>query len=241
VVPLVQQGELRAVLVLANTDLAGAFTDARLDAVMLITGQLTVSLGNTLLYRLLEARVAERTSALEGANRQLEQLTLTDPLTGLANRRRFSQALTAEGDRARRKGIPLSVAMIDVDHFKGFNDRYGHPAGDECLRQVARIVDRSTRGSTDLACRYGGEEFVLILPGADAVAAAAVAERARAAVAALAIEHAGSVSGVVTVSIGTSSLVPTDTDAVEQLVVRADGALYRAKHNGRDQVCTAPD
>jgi GAF domain-containing protein len=137
VVPILEQGSVRAVLMLSNRQASGAFTNDRLDAVMLVTGQLIVSVSNALLYASLEQRVTERTAALAGPNERLETLSRTDALTGLANRRRFDDVLDAEWQRARRAGQTISVLMIDVDHFKSFNDHYGHQAGDRCLRQVA--------------------------------------------------------------------------------------------------------
>jgi diguanylate cyclase (GGDEF)-like protein len=224
------------VLVLANQAGGGAFTAARLDAVTLITGQLIVSLRNALLYGSLEQRVADRTAALATANRQLEELSGTDSLTELPNRRRFRYVLDAEWDRAMRTAGSLAVVMIDVDHFKLFNDHYGHLAGDDCLRRVAGALGDSTRRTTDLACRYGGEEFVIVLAGSDAAGAAVVAERARAAVAALALPHALSDPGVVTVSVGVAAALVTQSMVPDDLVARADAALYQAKRDGRNRI-----
>ena len=237
VVPILHQGALHAVLLLANDVSAGAFTADRLDAVMLIAGQLSVSLGNALLYGSLEERVAERTEALAAANQQLEVLSATDPLTKLANRRRFTQVLEAEWVRATRTGRPVGIIMLDVDYFKRYNDHYGHLAGDECLSQVAAALESGMRNATDLVCRYGGEEFAIIVPEVDQATVCKVGERARVAVAALQRPHAASEHGTVTVSVGVATMRPTGSDLIDDLVNRADAALYQAKANGRNQVC----
>ncbi len=184
----------------------------------------------------LERQVDERTQALVQANQRLVGLSLTDGLTGLANRRHFDEVLAREGDRSRRDRRPMSLLMLDVDWFKYYNDQYGHPAGDVVLCQVARILLDSVRRPGDLAARYGGEEFVVILPGLDAGAAGVMAERVRARVEALAITHAHGLSGRVTISIGVAELDLDDAHGAETLVGQADAALYRAKAGGRNRV-----
>ncbi|WP_228720673.1 sensor domain-containing diguanylate cyclase [Nitrogeniibacter mangrovi] len=175
------------------------------------------------------------------AQAELEHLASRDPLTGLANRRRFEEHLGYEWRRGQRTAQPLSMLMIDVDHFKQFNDTYGHPQGDACLRSVAAVLASAAARTGDLASRYGGEEFVLVLPGTTRNGAQVVAERIRAAVAALripnkALEHAG----MLTVSIGVATGDPGALTQ-ERLVALADTALYGAKHGGRNQVVCAPD
>jgi diguanylate cyclase (GGDEF)-like protein len=234
-VPILNRGELPGVLILENRLSRAAFSSDRLDTVMLIAGQLAVSLDNALLYASLEQKVAERTDALAEANTRLQVLSITDPLTGLANRRRMADVLEAEWQRAQVTGQPMAVAMVDVDHFKPYNDLYGHPAGDLCLRRIAAILNECVR-STDLVVRYGGEEFMLILPGADARAAQEVAQRARDAVVALQQPHQQSDLGVVTVSIGVTSAHPSAHLSPEELIEAADHQLYSAKRAGRNQV-----
>ncbi len=173
---------------------------------------------------------------LEEANRQLRVLAQQDGLTGLANRRRFDEALGSEYRRARRVGSPLAVIMVDVDRFKAFNDTYGHPSGDACLQAVAGVFNDGCRRPADLPARYGGEEFVLLLPDTDAAGALAVAECIRAAVRALAIPHAGSEFGVATVSIGAAAMTPDRPQGPAALVEAADAALYQAKRAGRNSV-----
>ena len=239
VVPILVRGEPQAMLVLENRLSRGVFTDERLDAVMLVAGQLAVSLDNALVYASLEQKVAERTEALQAANERLEALSTTDPLTGLANRRRLADVLDAEWRRAMRPGVPLAVAMIDIDHFKRYNDRYGHLAGDACLRRVAAALHESVRFDCDLVARYGGEEFAVVLPGADLEEAAVVAERMRAAVAGLREPHAGVAHEVVTVSIGVAAVVAAPDADPGRLLEAADARLYDAKRAGRNQVALA--
>ncbi|MGK5683398.1 diguanylate cyclase [Actinoplanes sp. URMC 104] len=238
VVPVLHRDTLRAVLILANRQTSGLFTADRLDAVKLITGQLVVSLNNALLYASLEARVAERTRELAAANTKLEELSSTDALTGLANRRRFEQGLSAHHDRLRHSGRGYAVLMIDVDYFKKYNDRFGHQAGDECLRKVGAALSGAIRAGTDLACRYGGEEFVVVLGDSDPVIASTLAERVRAGIQALRIPHPDGPSGAVTVSIGVAVAAGPEGDG-EQVVRRADAALYEAKAEGRNTVRVA--
>ncbi len=177
----------------------------------------------TLLY----ARVAD-------LNDRLEQMAVTDGLTGLANRRHFNQTLDREWRRARREIDLVSLLMIDIDHFKGYNDRLGHLAGDECLRRVARAIGSCVRRPLDLAARYGGEEFAIVLPGTDAAGALAVAQRVREAVAAVALPHPDT-GKPVSVSIGIATLRPIADDAETLLIAASDEALYRAKSAGRDR------
>jgi diguanylate cyclase (GGDEF)-like protein len=205
----------------------------------LIAGQLAVSLDNALLYASLERKVAERTEALEQSNQRLEILSVTDPLTGLANRRRFQEVLAAEWESAQRRQCPIGVAMVDIDYFKLYNDTYGHLAGDACLRLVSATLNDSVRHGSDMVARYGGEEFAFILTGADCQLALAIAERARAAVTALHAPHAGSVCGIVTVSIGVAAIVPAASARVEAFLESADHALYEAKRGGRNGVSVA--
>ena len=173
----------------------------------------------------------------------LRRSALTDGLTGVANRRRFDEDLRAECERARRTGEPLSLLMVDVDHFKRYNDRYGHVAGDACLRRVAAALQSVMQRPADRLARYGGEEFALLLPQTHLDGALALAQRAIDAVVALQIDHAGSPLGrVVTVSAGAAAARRTDDGAhtqlaAEALVDAADRALYAAKGAGRGRCC----
>ena len=184
-VPIVNRGNLRALLLLENRLIRGAFSADRLDGVMLIAGQLAVCLDNALVHASLERKVAERTEQLTLANQRLEQLSTTDPLTGVANRRRLEDVLDTEWRRAERLGRPLAIAMIDIDRFKSYNDHYGHAAGDRCLQRVATHLSEHVRDA-DLVVRYGGEEFAVVMPDANLGTAVRIAERLRTGVAALA-------------------------------------------------------
>ncbi len=170
-----------------------------------------------------------------GMNSQLERMLRTDVLTRLANRRAFNTGLETEWRRANREQTALSLLMIDIDWFKGFNDRYGHPAGDVCLQQVAAALADQVQRPADLATRLGGEEFAVLLPSTEEIGAHQVAERIRAAVAALELPHASSALGHLTVSIGVATIRPFESGLEAcQLVSWADEALYAAKAAGRN-------
>jgi diguanylate cyclase (GGDEF)-like protein len=235
VVPILMHGAPHAMVILENRLVRSMFTPGRLDAVLLIAGQLGVSLENATLYASLERKVAERTQELASANRQLQQLSITDPLTGLANRRQLSDRLAVEWQRALHSGTAMTFAMIDVDNFKLYNDHYGHPTGDLCLQRVARAVREAVRAD-DIVARYGGEEFAIVLVGRDVDEARAAAERVRAAVEALDEPHAMASTCRVTVSIGVAWVVPTAQDTPERLIAAADAQLYQAKRGGRNRV-----
>jgi diguanylate cyclase (GGDEF)-like protein/PAS domain S-box-containing protein len=173
---------------------------------------------------------------------KLATLAIEDSLTGLANRRRFDERLLDEWDRAYRERSCLALLMIDLDHFKAYNDEYGHLAGDECLRSVARILAVEAQRGTDLAARYGGEEFVMLLPNTDAVGCARIGERIRRAIREAAIPHAPNLpSGLVTASVGGAICRPAIEQSASQiaLVEAADRALYAAKEAGRDKLIMA--
>lgn len=187
----------------------------------------------------LEQKVAARTAELQDANRRLEALSATDPLTGLANRRRFDEVLAGEWARACRAGTSLAVMLLDIDRFKQYNDSLGHQAGDDCLRDVAAVLSFKVRRAGELVARYGGEEFVVIAAGADMARALQLAESIRSAIEESSITHPGNPSGVVTVSIGVAAGVPQRDQLAEDFVAQADAALYRAKENGRNRVKAA--
>lgn len=183
----------------------------------------------------LERELLSTKAGLETANTALSTMAYIDGMTELFNRRYYEQALQREVGRACRNGVPIAVLMLDVDHFKKYNDRYGHQAGDAALKTVAQSIQRGLRRSGDLAARYGGEEFVVVLPHTDLAGAREVAESIRAGVAARAIEHLDAPRGMVTVSIGIHAAVPLGGDGAD-LVAQADQALYRAKALGRNKV-----
>lgn len=187
------------------------------------------------LLALLCGRELRRRGAVEA---ELARLSMTDGLTGLPNRRRFDDALDQAGRAAARTGRPLALLIVDADHFKRFNDRYGHAVGDEILRGLARTFAVAIHRPHDLVCRIGGEEFAVILPETDADGAARVAERVHAAVAALSVVPAGIAAGAVTVSIGLAQQ-GTPCGAPSELYRAADAALYLAKSAGRNRTCRA--
>lgn len=178
--------------------------------------------------------MVRRGKKLEAANQMLTQQSSTDGLTGLANRRSFDELLQSEWQRAGRSGLPLSLLMVDIDHFKNFNDHYGHLAGDECLRRVASVLESGLRRSGEVVARYGGEEFVLLLPGADGAQARETAQNCLDHIRREAIAHAASsTSAQVTISIGVATVVPHPSIDAMLLVNTADAAMYRAKSAGR--------
>jgi diguanylate cyclase (GGDEF)-like protein len=170
------------------------------------------------------------------ANALLAQLASRDGLTGLANRRTFDAVLATEWRRAQRLQQPLALLMLDVDHFKLYNDTYGHLAGDDCLRRMANLIATQGARPGDLAARYGGEEFAVILPNTDAAGAGKIATRIRDAVATLGLAHTQSSLQRVSVSIGVAVAQPQQELQPAALVAMADRALYKAKHLGRDRV-----
>ncbi len=180
-----------------------------------------------------------KNAELREAKAKLERISITDSLTGLANRRRFDAYLEREYRRAVRQGTALTLVMLDIDQFKEYNDHYGHPAGDACLKQVADALGDVVHRPADLAARYGGEEFALVLP--DTADGTEVAESCRQVIEALRIRHeASTVAEVVTISVGIAVLTPeTWHQNLTDLLHRADEALYEAKESGRNQVCRA--
>lgn len=172
----------------------------------------------------------------------LESHALLDGLTSIPNRRRFDEDLASEWKRAHRAGSTISLIMLDVDHFKAYNDHYGHGAGDNCLRKVAGALAEAVVRPGDLAARYGGEEFVVLLPTTGHESATQIAERIRAQVEALRIPHDYSAAAAwVTISVGLASAIPSDCDGAAALLEKADNMLYRAKNAGRNRVCGAPE
>ncbi|MGK7931045.1 MAG: diguanylate cyclase [Microcystaceae cyanobacterium] len=180
---------------------------------------------------------AELVENLEKSNLRLQELSYQDSLTQIANRLLFDEYLTKEWQRLMRSQDYLSLILCDVDHFKLFNDNYGHPAGDSCLHDVAQMMKRCVRRPSDLVARYGGEEFAVILPNTPVEGAMCVAEEIRKRVRALGIPHAHSAHQYVTLSLGVATLIPTSVVSPEALIMAADEALYKAKATGRDQVC----
>ena len=192
--------------------------------------------GAFILYSLrasrLQSKIQHAQAELEQSHSQLSEIALLDSLTGISNRRSFDQLLAMEWGRARRARLPLSLLLIDVDHFKRINDTYGHQAGDECLRHTARVVSATLDRPADLIARYGGDEFAVLLAETGSLGASTVAGRIRAA---MAREPAPGAASPATLSIGIATWNAEDESSPELLIRAADRALYAAKHNGRDR------
>lgn len=174
---------------------------------------------------------------LEQANERLQQLSLTDPLTTLANRRSFDHAIAVEWSRGLRQQAQLCLLLLDIDFFKQYNDTYGHQAGDQCLIRVAQVLEGIAQRATDMAARYGGEEFALLLPGTNTRGGYIVAERLLELLQQQAIPHRSSpISPVITMSIGVAACIPNGYQSPDVLIAQADEALYTAKRTGRSRV-----
>lgn len=194
-------------------------------------------------FKVIRTRTIERiklTEKLRRTNKKLEKYSYQDGLTQVANRRMFNALLKREWAAAKRNRYPLSLIMIDIDHFKGFNDGYGHQAGDICLTRIAAALNAVSRRSTDLLARYGGEEFVLLLPNTNEKQAKWIASRCHKDVAALNVPHEYSdAAEIVTISAGVITMQPGEEDDITRLVEAADQMLYRAKNSGRNRVVSA--
>jgi len=234
-------------------DATGAYRELMAQAVMLNeliyldVRDVTLEKSSQRELQLLNAQLRDINLQLEAKNLRLQEqerellaLSLIDPLTGVANRRRFDEALLTEWRQGMRERRPLSLLMLDIDHFKEFNDRYGHLAGDSCLKAVASALHDRVHRPHDLLARFGGEEFAVLLPNTDAAGAHTLAEDLLRAIEALRIPHEGSTAAtVVTLSIGIKTLLPDEVKSVSELLGDADVALYRAKQYGRNRLCVA--
>jgi diguanylate cyclase (GGDEF)-like protein len=189
----------------------------------------------------LRHRISEQAAVIQQQNATLKDLSFQDGLTGIANRRKFDETLEAEFERATRTSTPLSLLMLDIDHFKSLNDQYGHQCGDECLVRVANALKSTSLRAADLVARYGGEEFAVILPGCEEAGAIAVAESMRIAVLDLAITDANSpFNQSVSISVGAATILPGSGESAAALVGMADAAMYDAKLSGRNRTCLTP-
>ncbi|MCF5699640.1 diguanylate cyclase, partial [Pseudomonas syringae] len=215
--------------------------------VMLLLLGLVVGLGVRLIRHIhsrirAEDQLLESQAALIQLNQHLELIASEDKLTGLANRRRFDQFLDVEFKRARRERSMLSLILIDADHFKRYNDHYGHLAGDECLVTLARLVEQCVRRPCDVAARYGGEEIAVVLPDTDEASARQVAENILTSIQNEQIAHPDSPYGIVTVSLGVATFTGTDRQQDQRgLIELADRVLYAAKSQGRNRVNVASE
>jgi diguanylate cyclase (GGDEF)-like protein len=182
-----------------------------------------------------QQRVDELNTLLRDANERLAQLALTDALTGIANRRAFDERLREDWARARRIGQPVGLLILDLDFFKQYNDHFGHPTGDECLKRIAELL-RDGRRAADFAARVGGEEFAVLLPHTDLEGALAAAEGVRGRIEKLGIAHPNSPFGIMTASIGVASAPADGSGSTQDIMKSADRALYKAKSEGRNRV-----
>lgn len=210
--------------------------DAKQSTVHALSVQVDKLQQEIAMRRAAEERLNESLIELERAKKQLEQLATIDSLTGIPNRRSIDETLQREWLKAVRASEPLALMMIDIDHFKNYNDYYGHQAGDECLKKVAQAIRASLRRPTDYVGRYGGEEFIVLLTHSDWEKAKHMAEKILESVRLLKLpHHASPTAEIVTISVGVNVVIPTPKLSVSSLIHEADEALYQAKHSGRNQ------
>lgn len=186
--------------------------------------------------RLLKLRVQELTE-LRAINNRLEDLSMKDSLTGISNRRHFDQYIKTSFKSCMRSGKPLSLIMIDIDHFKLYNDNYGHQKGDDCISRVAKTMLNAVKRPMDLVARYGGEEFAVVLNETDKDGAKIVAKEIRSDINGLSLPHEYSyIAPHITLSLGVATIIPSNSCSIKEFINRADKALYRAKQSGRNTV-----
>ncbi|MCJ8294297.1 MAG: diguanylate cyclase [Colwellia sp.] len=227
--PISGQGRLIAIVYLENNLIECAFTKKHKDTVELISAQAAVSLINARHYETLENKVAQRTE-------ELQMLAIKDGLTGIFNRREFDSTLDREWSRASREFGSLSLMMIDIDHFKAYNDNFGHPEGDACIKLIAQALTEVVGRKNDFVARYGGEEFVILMTTSDNNVVESLAQRCMQKIRDLAIPHQFSETAEhVTISIGIATINVLPKIDATTLIKQADSALYQSKENGRDQ------
>ncbi len=235
--PLQQSGHLRGLMYLENNQAKGMFSDERHRFMLTLAGQLLIAINNAYLHDELEGLVAQRTRDLEEANRKLAELCRLDGLTSIPNRRSFNEVIEKESQRAKREQLPWALMLIDVDHFKEYNDYYGHLEGDSCLVKIAQALTAGLKRPGDYVARYGGEEFAVILPGVDLPQAQFLAESLRQKVADLRIPHQGGRSACnISISIGVAHIPVGMELPLSSIINTADQALYLAKAQGRNCV-----
>lgn len=224
-IPIMLEATLWGLICIENCSTARQWNTEEIDLLERVALELSVGIKQGQLYQ-----------QLEEANRELQQLSVMDGLTRISNRRKFDQYIATEWIRLSREQSPLSLILCDIDHFKLYNDTYGHPAGDRCLIEVAQAISKVIKRPTDLVARYGGEEFVLVLPQTSMVGAMYLAQQVRLQVQSLKIPHLrSSVDLYVTISLGVSCCIPHANFDFEVLIAAADQGLYQAKERGRNQ------
>lgn len=225
----------------AETMITGDFTPIFDDGRMDELGKLNRSF-NKMGYRLtaivsnLEEEVVLRTRELQRRNDELNKLSFSDGLTGIANRRLFDDSIASAWEEALSQQRSIALYMIDIDYFKRYNDTYGHQAGDDCLRAVGQLLSQKARRTSDLAARYGGEEFVILMREVNPQNVYTFAQTLQQAVEAMQIKHETSPFGYITISLGMACVVPNPHQTASFLIEMADTALYRAKHSGRNKI-----
>ncbi|MEG3436823.1 PAS domain S-box protein [Pannus brasiliensis CCIBt3594] len=227
VVPIFQQERVWGLLIAHHCRGPRHWQDLEADSLDRLAAQLAIAIQQSELYH-----------HLQQINEDLQDLVLVDELTDIANRRCFDGYLDYKWPHLGRERAPISLLLCDIDYFKQYNDTYGHPAGDRCLQEVARILKQTTRRATDLVARYGGEEFAVVLPNTDSYGAIRVARNLQQALRQLRYPHAASpIAPCITLSIGVATVIPTADVTPASLIDAADRALYRAKQQGRNQYC----
>jgi diguanylate cyclase (GGDEF)-like protein len=224
-IPITSEAQLWGLICIENCSMARQWNWAEINLLERVALELSVAIKQAKLYQ-----------QLEQANRELQQLSVMDSLTQIANRRKFDRYIAQEWIRLSREQSPLSLILCDIDHFKLYNDTYGHPAGDRCLVEVAQAISKVIKRPSDLVARYGGEEFVLVLPQTSLEGAKYLAQQIRLQVQSLKIPHLrSSVDLYVTISLGVSACIPHPDFDFEVLIAAADQGLYQAKEMGRNQ------
>ncbi|MFO7819183.1 MAG: diguanylate cyclase [Halanaerobacter sp.] len=260
-IALVTRGEVEGIIYLENNFIAGVFPKERIKILEMISSQMAISIRNANLYQSLKESeeklkkhkeelemtvalrtkdLAEKNQKLKEANAKLKEMSFLDGLTQIPNRRRFNEVIQQEWKSSQQNNTVLSLIILDIDNFKSYNDTHGHLAGDECIKQVANVLEESVNLSQDFVARYGGEEFVVILPKTDVEEAKEMAESIRKRVKSLEVAHGTSrISDYVTVSLGVATNKPDKSHiSIDKFIDVADKALYQAKNEGQNQVQT---
>ncbi|MBS3027284.1 MAG: diguanylate cyclase [Dolichospermum sp. DET50] len=228
VVPIEQENSIWGLLVVYECSNPRKWAKSDINLLTQLTNPLVMAIKQAELYQQLEA-----------ANQKLQQLASIDSLTQIPNRRSFDEVLEREWQRLQREQAPLSLILCDMDFFKNYNDTYGHQSGDDCLKEVAKILQQAAQRPGDLAARYGGEEFALVLPNTDTAGAVYVAETILSSIRTKNLIHESSkISSYLTLSLGIATIIPQSSSSLTWLIAKADEALYRAKLTGRDRYVT---